>query len=169
MDFAFVVRQRLGELGLGQHELAAAAEVTQSYISQLLGRKKLPPLPNRTDLYDKMSRLLGVPRDELARLAALQHHEILDRRFQTPPEPRFGNVRKGYSNGDGNTEADVRPGLLGTALNPVNPTLAGNLMWAWRQSNSGKMLTEDSQFGTTLTAEQIRDVSGYVVQVLAKP
>src|SRR5437667_4656161 len=94
MDFAFIVRQRLEELGFGQRDLAAAAEVTQSYISQLLGRKKLPPLPNRTDLYDKMSRLLGVPRDELARLAALQHHEILDRRFQTPPEPRLGPMRE---------------------------------------------------------------------------
>lgn len=94
MDFAFVVRQRLEELGLGQRELAAASEVTESYISQLLGRKKLPPLPNRTDLYDKMSRLLGVPRDELARLAALQHHEVLDRTWQAPPEPRLGPMRE---------------------------------------------------------------------------
>ena len=70
--------------------------------------------------------------------------------IQTPPEPRFGNVRKGYSNGDGNTEADVRTGMLGTALNPVNPALAGNLMWAWQQSNSPTHLTEDSQFVTTL-------------------
>ena len=70
--------------------------------------------------------------------------------IQTPPEPRFGNVRKGYSNGDGNTEADVRTGLLGTALYPVNPGLAGNLMWAWQQSNSATLLTEDAQFVTTL-------------------
>jgi hypothetical protein len=70
--------------------------------------------------------------------------------IQTPPEPRFGNVRKGYSNGDGNTEGDVRTGMLGTALNPVNPALAGNLMWAWQQSNSPTHLTEDSQFVTTL-------------------
>ena len=62
--------------------------------------------------------------------------------IQTPPEPRFGNLRKGYSNGDGNTEADVRPGLLGTALQSVNPTLAGNLMWAWQQNNSASQLTE---------------------------
>ena len=70
--------------------------------------------------------------------------------IQTPPEPRFGNVRKGYSNGDGNTEADVRTGMLGTALNTVNAPLAGNLMWAWQQSNSPTHLTEDSQFVTTL-------------------
>ncbi|HEY3824148.1 MAG TPA: Ig-like domain-containing protein [Bryobacteraceae bacterium] len=72
--------------------------------------------------------------------------------IQTPPEPRFGNVRKGYSNGDGNTEGDVRTGMLGTALHNagVNPTLAGNLMWAWQHSNTASQLTEDSQFVTTL-------------------
>jgi hypothetical protein len=70
--------------------------------------------------------------------------------IQTPPEPRFGNVRKGYSNGDGNTEADVRTGMLGTAMNATNPALASNLMWAWQQSNSPTHLTEDSQYGTTV-------------------
>jgi len=38
-----VVKQRLEELGVEQRDLAAAAEVTESYISQLLTRKKLPP------------------------------------------------------------------------------------------------------------------------------
>src|SRR6266849_1538113 len=93
MDFAFVVRQRLDELGLGQRELANAAEVTESYISQLLRRKKLPPLPNRTDLYEKMSRALGLPRLELARLAALEHHEALDQKWQEAPPARFGPMR----------------------------------------------------------------------------
>lgn len=93
MDFAYVVRQRLDELGLGQRELADAADVTESYISQLLGRKKLPPLPNRTDLYEKMSRLLGVPRLELARLAALEHHQALDEKWQETPPARFGPMR----------------------------------------------------------------------------
>jgi transcriptional regulator with XRE-family HTH domain len=93
MDFAFVVRQRLEELGIGQRHLANAAEVTESYISQLLGRKKLPPLPNRTDLYEKMSRTLGLPRDELARLAALEHHEALDEKWQEAPPARFGPMR----------------------------------------------------------------------------
>jgi hypothetical protein len=72
--------------------------------------------------------------------------------IQTPPEPRFGNLRKGYSNGDGNTEGDVRTAMLATALNPVNPGLASNLMWAWQQSNSARTITSDSQFVTTLAA-----------------
>ncbi|MGZ8811845.1 MAG: helix-turn-helix domain-containing protein, partial [Thermoanaerobaculia bacterium] len=94
MDFAFVVRQRLEELRLGQRDLATASEVTESYISQLLGRKKLPPRPNRTDIYDKMSRLLGLPREELARLAALQHRDALDRTWRGPADARFGPMRE---------------------------------------------------------------------------
>ena len=42
MDACLVIKQRLEELGLEQRDLAAAAEVTESYISQLLTRKKLP-------------------------------------------------------------------------------------------------------------------------------
>ena len=70
--------------------------------------------------------------------------------IQTPPEPRYGNIRKGESNGDGNTEGDVRTGMLGTALHAANPPLAGNLMWAWNQSNTSSHLVEDSQFVTTI-------------------
>ncbi len=94
MDFAFVVRQRLEELRLGQRDLANASQVTESYISQLLGRKKLPPLPNRTDIYEKMSGLLGLPREELARLAALQHRHALDRTWRVPSLARFGPMRE---------------------------------------------------------------------------
>ncbi len=94
MDFAFIVKQRLEELQLGQRDLASASEVTESYISQILGRKKLPPLPNRTDIYDKMSTLLGLPREELARLATLQHRNELDRVWRGPAEARFGAMRE---------------------------------------------------------------------------
>jgi transcriptional regulator with XRE-family HTH domain len=94
MDFVFVVRQRLEQLGLGQRELADAVEVTESYISQLMGRKKLPPLPNRTDLYDKMSKALGLPREELARLAATEHHRALAEKWKETPPARFGPMRE---------------------------------------------------------------------------
>src|SRR5438445_8830139 len=94
MDFAFVVRQRLEQLGIGQRQLASAAEVTESYISQLLSRKKLPPLPNRTDLYDKMSVVLGLPWEELARLAALAHHQALDQKWQEPAPARFSSMHE---------------------------------------------------------------------------
>jgi hypothetical protein len=35
--------------------------VTESYISQLLTRKKAPPAPERTDIYDKMGKFLKLP------------------------------------------------------------------------------------------------------------
>lgn len=94
LDFASVVRKRLEELELDQRDLAGAAEVTESYISQLLSRKKPPPLPNRTDLYDKMSGVLGVSREELARLAALEQHEALDQKWQQAPPAHFGPMRE---------------------------------------------------------------------------
>ena len=57
-------------MGLEQRDLADAAEVTESYISQLLSRKKLPPAPERTDIYGKFGKLLKLPAGKLAGLAA---------------------------------------------------------------------------------------------------
>ncbi len=94
MDLALVIRQRLEQLGLGQRDLAGAAQVTESYVSQLLARKKAPPAPNRTDIYDKMGRLLKLPNGELAKLADVQRKEDLKRKLADPPTPLFKEVRE---------------------------------------------------------------------------
>ena len=94
MDVAFVISQRLEELGLGQRDLAHAARVTESYISQLLSRKKAPPAPNRTDIYRKMDRVLKLPSGELARLADLQRREQLKKEVGEAPTPLFREVRE---------------------------------------------------------------------------
>ncbi len=94
MDVAFVVRQRLEQLGLEQRDLAAAAQVTESYISQLLTRKKAPPSPNRTDIYGRMGRFLKLPNGELAKLADLQRQEELKRKLADAPAPLFKEVRE---------------------------------------------------------------------------
>ena len=94
MDVAFVIRHRLKELGLEQKDLAAAAQVTESYISQLLSRKKSPPAPSRTDVYDKMGRFLRLPSGELARLAGLQREEDLKKRVAERPRPLFRDFRE---------------------------------------------------------------------------
>jgi len=65
VDVCLVIKQRLEELGLEQKDLASAAEVTESYISQMLTRKKLPPAPDRTDIYEKMAKFLKLPSDSL--------------------------------------------------------------------------------------------------------
>ena len=94
MDLSLVVKHRLEELGLEQRDLAAAAQVTESYISQLLTGKKAPPAPNRTDIYDKMAKFLKLPNGELAKLADLQRQEELRRKLADPPTPLFTEVRE---------------------------------------------------------------------------
>ncbi len=94
MDVCLVIKQRLEELGLEQRDLAAAAEVTESYISQLLTRKKLPPAPGRTDIYDKMGKFLKLPSGKLAKLAEHQRKEELKRNLGDPPKPLFKEVRE---------------------------------------------------------------------------
>ncbi len=94
MDVSLVIRQRLESFGLDQRELARAAEVTESYISQLLTRRKAPPAPNRTDIYEKMDRFLKLPSGELARLADVQRKEELKRELGEDPAPLFREVRE---------------------------------------------------------------------------
>lgn len=93
MDVSFVIRRRLEEFGLDQRDLARAAQVTESYISQLLTRKKAPPAPNRTDIYDKMDKFLKLPEGELARVATLQRREEVKRQLGDEPAPLFEEVR----------------------------------------------------------------------------
>jgi transcriptional regulator with XRE-family HTH domain len=94
VDVAFVISRRLAELGLGQRDLARAARVTESYVSQLLSRKKLPPAPNRTDIYHKMDRVLKLPSGELARVADLQRKDQLKKALGEQPAPLFREVRE---------------------------------------------------------------------------
>ncbi|MCI0620688.1 MAG: helix-turn-helix transcriptional regulator [Acidobacteria bacterium] len=94
MDLSLVIKHRLGELGLEQRDLATAAQVTESYISQLLTRKKAPPAPGRTDIYEKMGEFLKLPNGELAKLANLQRHEESKRKLADPPTPLFKEVRE---------------------------------------------------------------------------
>jgi len=94
MDFGSVVRGRLAALGLEQKDLAAAAEVTESYISQLLSRKKAPPAPDRTDIYGKMEALLNLPGDRLSTLASHERRDQLKRAVGDPPTPLHEEVRE---------------------------------------------------------------------------
>lgn len=94
MDVSLVIKHRLEELGLDQRDLATAAEVTESYISQLLTRRKAVPAPNRTDIYEKMGRFLRLPNGELMKLAVLERQEELKKKLGDPPTPLFKEVRE---------------------------------------------------------------------------
>lgn len=94
MDVRLLIKQRLDELGLEQKDLAAAARVTESYISQLLTLKKPPPAPERTDIYERIAKFLKLPRARLARMADLQRRQELKRQLDDPPGPLFKEVRE---------------------------------------------------------------------------
>jgi transcriptional regulator with XRE-family HTH domain len=94
VDVSLLIRHRLTELGLEQKDLAAAAQVTESYVSQLLARKKAPPAPGRTDIYEKMGGFLRLPSGELSKLADLQRQEELKKRVAEPPRPLFKECRE---------------------------------------------------------------------------
>jgi hypothetical protein len=94
MDVPSIIHQRLNQLGHEQRDLAVAAQVTESYISQLLTRKKAPPAPERTDIYGKIEEFLKFRRGELTKLVELQRQEELKRKLADPPAPLFKEVRE---------------------------------------------------------------------------
>ncbi|MGA3079588.1 MAG: helix-turn-helix transcriptional regulator, partial [Bryobacteraceae bacterium] len=94
MDVPLLIKQRLKELGLEQKDLAAAAQVTESYISQLLARKKAPPAPARTDIYEKIGAALRLPSGELSNMAEVQRTEELRKKISEPPRPLFKECRE---------------------------------------------------------------------------
>jgi len=94
MDVSTVIKTRLEELGLEQKNLAVAADVTESYISQLLTRKKLPPAPDRTDIYEKLEKVLMLSNGELAKLALAQRLDALRRNYEEPRGALLKETRK---------------------------------------------------------------------------
>lgn len=94
MDVAVLIRQRLSEMGLDQKGLAAAAGVTESYISQLLAGKKTPPSPARTGIYEKIGEFLGFAGGELPKLAELQRRHDLKRKIVDVPRPLLKDCRE---------------------------------------------------------------------------
>ena len=94
MDVSLVIRHRLKELRLEQRDLATAAGVTESYISQLLNGRKAPPASSRTEIYEKMETFLKLPAGELSKLAKLQRIEELKGKLGDPPVPLFKELRE---------------------------------------------------------------------------
>jgi transcriptional regulator with XRE-family HTH domain len=94
MDVCLVIQQRLKELGLEQRDLAAAAQVTESYISQLLTRKKAPPAASRTDIYEKMNAFLKLPKGQLSAMVEAQRREEWKKKLTDPPTPLYREVRE---------------------------------------------------------------------------
>jgi len=94
VDLPLVIKQRLSELRLEQKGLARSAGVTDSYVSQLLSGKKMPPAPERTDIYVKMEKFLRLPAGRLSDLAEQQRKEEIRKSFGDSPAPLFQGVRE---------------------------------------------------------------------------
>ncbi|MBI2351538.1 MAG: helix-turn-helix transcriptional regulator [Deltaproteobacteria bacterium] len=94
MNAAELIKRRLEELGCEQKDLAAAARVTESYISQLLTGKKSLPAHNRSDIYGKIGAFLKLSPGELAKLAEMQRREELNRKIKEPAQPLYLEVRE---------------------------------------------------------------------------
>lgn len=93
LNFSSLVRSRLTTLGHEQKDLARAVQVTDSYISQLLTRKKAPPGSDRTDIYSKMEAFLQLRTGELARLVEIERADEARRKLARTPEPLFREFR----------------------------------------------------------------------------
>jgi len=72
--------------------------------------------------------------------------------LHTPPEPRFGNLRKYPSIGDAHTVGSELLGMLATALEGVDDVQSRKLKAAWNQQNSATQLTHQGFFGSSLMA-----------------
>src|SRR5207245_10946189 len=94
MDVCLLIKKRLEELGLEQRDLAAAAQVTESYISQLLTRKKAPPAVERTDVYERMNTFLKLPKGQLSAMVEAQRREQLKRKLADKHAPLFKEVHE---------------------------------------------------------------------------
>ena len=92
-NFSAFVRSRLAALEYGQKDLARAARVTDSYVSQLLTRRKSPPAPERTDIYGKMEALLQLKPGELERLVEIERADELKRKLALAPQALFRGFR----------------------------------------------------------------------------
>lgn len=83
-----VVRRRLSEIKRSPEELAEAAQVPAEYIADLIAGRRRPPLPGRTDLYERMTPFLRLGRNDLAACARAE-------RARTAPNGGMPNATVG--------------------------------------------------------------------------
>src|SRR5262249_12821164 len=95
-----------------------------TYNSSLIPNSQITALQGSTAFNNQCQFTAGLPAWYLA--------------ITTPPDPRYGNLRKKWSVGDsGSEEADAYPGRLATDLYVTNATVAGWMSWLWHQFGTG--------------------------------
>lgn len=67
-----LLRQRLREINRSPDELAEAVGVPTQYIEELMAGSRRPPLPERTDIYGKMTSFLRLRRNDVVECARVE-------------------------------------------------------------------------------------------------
>ena len=76
----------------------------------------------------------------------LERYAEWEMQLMTPPEVRFGGLRKLIAVGDGGTEQNVRIGQLGTGLAKSHPGLSARVMGAWQSMGA----PQDNFYGPSI-------------------
>ncbi len=79
-----LVRRRLREIGRSPSELAEAIAVPPQYIADLIAGSRRPPLPERTDIYPKMTSFLRLRRNEVVACARAERADAAPTRSVAP-------------------------------------------------------------------------------------
>lgn len=80
-----LLRRRLREIKRSQEELAEAIEVPAEYVDDLIEGARRPPLPGRTDIYEKMTSFLRLGRNDVVACARAERASAA--RVGTGPGP----------------------------------------------------------------------------------
>src|SRR2546427_12276449 len=83
-----LMRRRLRELKRTPRELAAAVQVSETYIADLLAGRRRPPPPGRTDVYDRMTKFLRLHRHDPPTRAPAERESLGARRRRPHPTGR---------------------------------------------------------------------------------
>ena len=81
-----LLRRRLREVNRSREQLAEALEVPAGYLDELMSGTRRPPLPGRTDIYEKMTSFLRLGRNDLAACASAERADAA-RAAIPAPEP----------------------------------------------------------------------------------
>ena len=79
-----LLTQRLTELEHTAHELAEAAEVPNQFIDDLIAGNRPPPLPGRSDLYDRIASFLKIALSDLEMCATFERGDPSKSKPRTP-------------------------------------------------------------------------------------
>ena len=100
-----LLRRRLREVNRSREQLAEALEVPAGYLDELMSGTRRPPLPGRTDIYEKMTSFLRLGRNDLAACASAERADAARAAIPAPePSTCASPERRGRSSGAARSE-----------------------------------------------------------------